>query len=151
MRRIAVVATTAVVLGAGVGMTAVPASAAPARKVTKSWVTFNGKKGSVWRTIKVNGKYTRTGQNIVINGWLHDNASNGWSPAVQFRVWQNGQWKHSEYFGVKYVTSGKPVDRIDYNYGRFWKTTGTHLQVREAAVKVSNDKNVKFGSWKKLF
>ncbi|GAA0964865.1 hypothetical protein GCM10009550_63730 [Actinocorallia libanotica] len=153
MRRTAAVAMTAVTLGAGVGLTAVPASAAPAeRKATKSWVTFDGKKGSIWRTIRGKGTYTRNGDQITVSGWLRDTKVNGWGPGVQFRVWRDGQWHvDRKYTYVKYVSSGKPVDKINYNLGKIWTGTGTHLQVREVAVKVSNKNKQKSGAWKKLF
>lgn len=152
MRRTAAVVMTAVTVGAGVGLTAVPASAAPARKVTKSWVTFDGKKGSIWRTIKAYGKYTRTGNKVVITGWLQDTKKNGWSPAVEFRVWRDGKWNYSDTLGVKYLDTGLPADgRFTYKFGEFWKTTGTHLQVREAANKATSKNVVKRSGWKKLF
>jgi len=153
MRRTAAVALTAITLGAGVGLTAVPANAAPARKATKSWSTFHGKKGSIWRTIQTKGKYTRNGGKITINGWLYDTKKNGWSPAVEFRVWRDGKWNYSKMLGVKYRSSGLPADgKIKYNFGQFWSTTGTHLQVREIANKAGSKTSFKRSkSWKKLF
>lgn len=154
MRRIAVVAMTAVVLGAGIGLTAVPASAAPAeeRAAAKRWSTFDGKKGSIWRTIKSDGTYTRSGGKITIRGWIRDTGKNGWSPAVQFRVWRDGRWHTSAVYYVKYRNSGKVVDqRFNFNYGHFWTTKGSKLQVREVAYKVSTNKPAKRAAWKKIF
>lgn len=154
MRRTAAVALTAITLGAGVGLTAVPANAAPSERAAKSWSTFNGKKGSIWRTIKSDGTYTRnkkTGK-ITTRGWIRDTGKNGWSPSVQFRVWRDGKWHNSKIFFVKYASNGKVVDqRFNYNFGHFWSTTGTKLQVREVAQKVSTNKPAKAAAWKKIF
>ncbi|MEO3786481.1 hypothetical protein ABGB12_24410 [Actinocorallia sp. B10E7] len=153
MRRTAVVTMTAVVLGAGVGLTAVPANAAPTQKrVTKKWSTFDGKKGSIWRTIKGDGTYTRNGDKITISGWIRDTKKNGWSPTIQFRVWRGGKWHHSVHRGVEYVSTKLPADqKFNYKVNRFWSTTGTHLQVREGASKSTSSKVVRVGPWKKLF
>ncbi|GAB3659928.1 hypothetical protein GCM10027589_21330 [Actinocorallia lasiicapitis] len=155
MRRIAAVTMTAALVAGGVGL-ASPASAAPApaaAKATHKWQTFNGKKGSIWRTIRVNGTYTRSGGSVTLRGWLHDTKRNGWSPGVQFRSWGDGQWHYSSAYFAKYASTGKPVDRyFNYNYGYFWSSSyDDHLQVREVAINAKNKKKSKNSSWKKLY
>ncbi|MCD0451321.1 hypothetical protein LO762_19265 [Actinocorallia sp. API 0066] len=154
MRRIAAVTVTTVALSVGMALAAAPAGAAPAdtaKKVTKSWVTNKGKT-AIFKSIKADGTYTRTGKSIKTRGYVQDYARNGWSPGVQFRVWNKGEWRYSAVYFAKLSTTGKPADqKFRYNYGAFWSATGTKLQVREVALKATNSKSRKYGAWKKLF
>ena len=155
MRRIAAVTATAVALGAGMTLAAAPASAAPAnaKKVTKNWVTNKGSK-AIFRAVKGGGKFTYNTKTkkFVVRGYIQDFAKNGTAPGIQFRVWRDGQWHESK---VLFVTSNysTPIDGV-YKFNSkeaLWTTTGTKLQVREGALKITADlKGAKYGAWKKL-
>ncbi|ROO89865.1 hypothetical protein EDD29_7574 [Actinocorallia herbida] len=147
MRRIAVLAL-AVVLGT---TWTVPVQAAPSAKVTKKWVTAEGKTKPL-KSVKAYGTYTREDASVSAKGVLHDFGKNGWSPGVQFRAWNGKNWTESEvYFRVR--ANGKPMDGpFTMNYGLFWATAATHFQVREVALKAtSTTKGRKYGAWQKLF
>ncbi len=153
MRRTAAVALTAITLGAGVGLTAVPANAAP-KKVTKKWSTFAGKKEL--KAVHMAGKYTRQGKKIVVKGRITDKAKNGWSPGLQFLVFNNGQWTETEPIGIFYKPGNKQIDAAatvpswKKPEGKFLTTQGTHLKVREIAISMKKKKPV-IGAWKTLF
>jgi hypothetical protein len=149
MRRIATVALAAGVALAGLGAVATTADAA-----THTWVTKDG-----WKTIKANGSYKRTTSSVSTSGYLHDTSNNGWSPAVQFKaikiVKKNQKiYTYTQWSGVYFASyKGVPADfKFDYYYGHFFTSSyTTHLYVREAAIKESNRKTVKFAGWKKLY
>ncbi|MDX6743740.1 hypothetical protein [Actinocorallia sp. A-T 12471] len=153
MRRIAAVTVTAVALSVGMGLAAAPAGAAPAKKVTKSWVTHKGKTAA-FKSVQAGGKFTRNGKNITVRGYIQDKVrGNGWAPGVQFRYWTGGKWKLSDEIFVS--TNGvTPYDSVYkyYDDKPLLKAKGTKLQVRELALKPNNSKKgTRYGAWKKLF
>ncbi|WP_106397722.1 hypothetical protein [Actinocorallia populi] len=144
---------TVVTLGAGVGLTAVPASAAP-KKVTKKWSTFAGMKEL--KAVHAGGRYTRSGKKIVIRGRITDKARNGWTPGVQFLVYNNGKWTATDPIGIFREPGRTPIDgqatvpSWNKPEGKFKTLRGTHLKVRELAISTKKKQPI-VGAWKKVF
>ncbi|GAA3233265.1 hypothetical protein [Actinocorallia longicatena] len=153
MRRIAAVTVTTALLLGGVGL-ASPANASSSARATKSWSTFNGPKGSPFRTIKGYGTYKRTGASKVkVKLCYIDTKKNGWTAGVQFRSW-SGKWRSSKYRFLTYGPAGthNPADfKYKICYGSWSSSAAKHLQVREVLVRSSSGKAAKVGAWKKLY